>query len=39
MAVGEAAMAAEALVSRFQFQKLLNQGKLSLDSGFENSAE
>jgi len=38
MAVGEPAATAEALVSRFQFQKLLNQGKLSI-SDFENSAE
>jgi len=27
MAVGEEAATAEALVSRFQFQKLINQGK------------
>jgi hypothetical protein len=31
MAVGEAAATAEALVSRFQFQKLLNQGKVSIN--------
>jgi hypothetical protein len=34
MAVGDADLTAEALVSRFQFQELLNQGKLSINVEF-----